>query len=58
MNKFALVSMGLVGGFAVAMVALPEAKGANDASAYGQLDLFSAHVYSGKVCISASPQET
>ena len=41
MNKFALVSLGLVGGFAVAMVALPEAKGANDASAYGQLDLFS-----------------
>ena len=41
MNKFALVSLGLVGGFAVALVALPEAKGANDASAYGQLDLFS-----------------
>jgi carboxyl-terminal processing protease len=41
MRKFALVGLGLVGGFAAAMVALPEAKGANDASAYGQLDLFS-----------------
>jgi carboxyl-terminal processing protease len=41
MRKFALVGMGLVGGFAAAMFALPEAKGANDTSAYGQLDLFS-----------------
>ena len=41
MKKFALIGLGLVGGFAAAMVALPEAKGANDASAYGQLDLFS-----------------
>ncbi len=41
MKKFALIGMGLVGGFATAMFALPEAKGANDASAYGQLDLFS-----------------
>jgi carboxyl-terminal processing protease len=41
MRKFALVGLGLVGGFAAAMVALPEAKGANDTSAYGQLDLFS-----------------
>ncbi|HEU0095969.1 MAG TPA: S41 family peptidase [Rhizomicrobium sp.] len=41
MKKFALVGLGLVGGFAAAMVALPEAKGANDATAYGQLDLFS-----------------
>ncbi len=41
MNKFALVGMGLVAGFAAAMISLPEAKGANDASAYGQLDLFS-----------------
>ena len=41
MKKFALVGLGLVGGFAAAMIALPEAKGANDASAYGQLDLFS-----------------
>src|ERR1700753_2493006 len=40
MKKFALVGLGLVGGFAAAMVALPEAKGANDASAYGQLELF------------------
>jgi len=41
MNKIALVGLGLVGGFAAATIALPEAKGANDASAYGQLDLFS-----------------
>src|SRR5690348_15476545 len=41
MKKFALVGLGLVGGFAAAMFALPEAKGANDTSAYGQLDLFS-----------------
>src|SRR3954465_13349905 len=41
MKKIALIGMGLMGGFAAAMVALPEAKGANDASAYGQLDLFS-----------------
>jgi carboxyl-terminal processing protease len=41
MKKFALVGLGLVGGFAAAMIALPEAKGANDASAYSQLDLFS-----------------
>ena len=41
MRKFALIGIGLVGGFAAATFALPEAKGANDASAYGQLDLFS-----------------
>jgi carboxyl-terminal processing protease len=41
MKKFALVGLGLVGGFAAAMVALPEAKGANDSGAYSQLDLFS-----------------
>ncbi len=41
MNKIALVGMGLLGGFAAATIALPEAKGANDPSAYGQLDLFS-----------------
>jgi len=41
MKKFALIGLGLVGGFAAATFALPEAKGANDASAYGQLDLFS-----------------
>src|SRR5258708_37366796 len=41
MNKIALVGLGLLGGFAAATIALPEAKGANDASAYGQLDPFS-----------------
>src|SRR3954464_3700139 len=41
MKKVAVLGLGLVGGFATAMIALPEAKGANDASAYGQLDLFS-----------------
>jgi len=41
MKKIALVGLGLIGGLAVALVALPEARGANDASAYGQLDLFS-----------------
>src|ERR1700759_2919665 len=41
MKKFALVGLGLVGGFAAAMFALPEARGANDTSAYSQLDLFS-----------------
>jgi carboxyl-terminal processing protease len=41
MKKIALLGLGLVGGFFAAMVALPEARGANDASAYGQLDLFS-----------------
>src|ERR1700761_1017231 len=41
MKKFALVGLGLVGGFAAAMVALPEAKGANDANTFNQLDLFS-----------------
>src|SRR5580700_5659806 len=41
MKKFALIGLGLVGGFAAATFALPEAKGANDSSAYGQLDLFS-----------------
>src|ERR1700742_2544771 len=41
MKKFALVGMGLVAGFAAATFALPEAKDANDTSAYGQLDLFS-----------------
>src|SRR5579863_8178903 len=41
MKKIALLGMGLVGGFAAAMFALPEARGANDTSAYKQLDLFS-----------------
>ncbi|HKY17571.1 MAG TPA: S41 family peptidase [Rhizomicrobium sp.] len=41
MKKLALVGLGLVGGFAAATFALPQAQGANDTSAYGQLDLFS-----------------
>ncbi|HEX2760045.1 MAG TPA: S41 family peptidase, partial [Rhizomicrobium sp.] len=41
MKKIALIGLGMVGGFTAAMIALPEAKGANDTSAYGQLDLFS-----------------
>jgi carboxyl-terminal processing protease len=41
MKKIALLGLGMVGGFAAAMFALPEARGANDTSAYSQLDLFS-----------------
>src|SRR6201986_4944263 len=41
MKKVAVLGLGLVGGFTAAMFALPEAKGAADASAYSQLDLFS-----------------
>ena len=41
MKKIALLGLGLVGGFTTAMFALPEARGANDTSAYSQLDLFS-----------------
>ena len=41
MKKIALLGLGVVGGFAAAMFALPEARGANDTSAYSQLDLFS-----------------
>src|SRR6202012_6245002 len=41
MKKIALLGLGLVGGFAAAMFALPQARGANDSSAYSQLDLFS-----------------
>jgi len=41
MKKIALLGLGLVGGFTAAMFALPEARGASDTSAYGQLDLFS-----------------
>jgi len=41
MKKIALLGLGLVGGFTAAMFALPEARGANDTSAYSQLDLFS-----------------
>jgi carboxyl-terminal processing protease len=41
MKKIALLGLGVVGGFAAAMFALPQARGANDTSAYSQLDLFS-----------------
>ena len=41
MKSFAFVGLGLVAGFAVALGLLPEAQGANDVSAYRQLDLFS-----------------
>jgi carboxyl-terminal processing protease len=41
MKKVAVLGLGLVSGFTAAMFALPEAKGAADASAYSQLDLFS-----------------
>ena len=41
MKKIALVGLGLIGGLSVALFALPQAQGANDASAYSQLDLFS-----------------
>jgi carboxyl-terminal processing protease len=41
MKKIALVGLGLIGGLSVALFALPQARGDNDASAYSQLDLFS-----------------
>ena len=41
MKKVAVLGLGLMCGFTAAMFALPEAKGAADASAYSQLDLFS-----------------
>src|ERR1700734_1818907 len=41
MKKIALLGMGLVGGFATAMFALPAARGAVDSTAYDQLGLFS-----------------
>ena len=41
MNKYALVGLGVVAGFGVALGVLPAAQGANDVSAYKQLDLFS-----------------
>src|SRR5580693_10684928 len=41
MNKYALLGLGLVAGFGVALGVLPAAQGANDVSAYRQLDLFS-----------------
>ena len=40
MKKIALLGLGLVGGFTAAMFALPEARGAIDASTYSQIDLF------------------
>ena len=41
MNKYALVGLGVVAGFGVALGVLPAAQGANDLGAYRQLDLFS-----------------
>ena len=41
MKRFAFVGLGMVVGFVAALGLLPEARGANDVSAYRQLDLFS-----------------
>jgi carboxyl-terminal processing protease len=41
MKKIALVALGAVAGFGVALSVLPEAKGASDIGAYQSLDLFS-----------------
>jgi carboxyl-terminal processing protease len=41
MKKVALVALGAVAGFGVALSVLPQAKGASDAGAYQSLDLFS-----------------
>jgi len=41
MKRFAFVGLGMVVGFIVALGLLPQARGANDVSAYRQLDLFS-----------------
>jgi carboxyl-terminal processing protease len=41
MKKFVLVGLGMLAGFGVALGVLPAAQGANDVSAYRQLDLFS-----------------
>ncbi|HKD46625.1 MAG TPA: S41 family peptidase [Rhizomicrobium sp.] len=41
MKKIALVALGAVAGFGVALSVLPEAKGASDMGAYQSLDLFS-----------------
>jgi carboxyl-terminal processing protease len=41
MKKIALLGLGLVGGFATALFALPAARGAVDSAAYDQLGLFS-----------------
>ena len=41
MKKVALVALGGVAGFALALSLLPQAQGASDTGAYRQLDLFS-----------------
>ncbi len=41
MKRFALVGLGMAAGFAGALMLFPAAHGANDSSAYRQLDLFS-----------------
>jgi carboxyl-terminal processing protease len=41
MKRFAFVGLGMVAGFVMALGLLPSARGANDVSAYRQLDLFS-----------------
>src|ERR1700685_1647400 len=41
MKRVAVVALGAVAGFGIALSVLPEAHGANDTSAYRQLDLFS-----------------
>ena len=41
MKKFALVALGGLAGFGLALGLLPQAQGASDTSAYRQLDLFS-----------------
>jgi carboxyl-terminal processing protease len=41
MKRFALVGVGMVAGFGIALGVLSAAQGANDVSAYRQLDLFS-----------------
>ncbi len=41
MKKFVLVGLGMLAGFGIAVGVLPAAQGANDVSAYRQLDLFS-----------------
>jgi hypothetical protein len=41
MKRFALVSSGMVAGFGIALGVMSAAHGANDTSAYRQLDLFS-----------------
>jgi carboxyl-terminal processing protease len=41
MKRFALVGSGMVAGFAIALGVMSAAHGANDTTAYRQLDLFS-----------------